>query len=320
MTTTIPSLRVRSANAKESRKNGKFVLYWMTAFRRTRHNFALQYACELAAQFDKPLVILEALRVGYPWASDRFHRFIIQGMRDNATHCADTAALYYPYVEAKRGNGKGFLFELAEQACVVVTDDYPCFFHPRMIRAIASRIPSRLELVDGNCLMPLAYADRTFTVAHSYRRWMQKELPRHLQEMPEEDPLRSADLPRADGSVLQKSVRQRWPAADLAQLLDDGLSQLPIDHDVGPTATEGGSVAAGRALERFMADRLDGYDDARNEPDQAGSSELSPYLHFGHIATHEVFLRVMQVEDWNPGKLSKPNGKDQRLLGRPRGR
>ena len=29
-------------------------------------------------------MILEALRCGYPWASDRLHRFVMEGMKDNA--------------------------------------------------------------------------------------------------------------------------------------------------------------------------------------------------------------------------------------------
>jgi len=37
-----------------------------------------------ARQLARPLLVLEALRCDYPWASARFHRFILEGMRDNA--------------------------------------------------------------------------------------------------------------------------------------------------------------------------------------------------------------------------------------------
>ena len=55
----------------------------MIASRRTRWNFAMDRAVEWAAELGKPILVLEALRSDYPWASDRLHRFVIDGMRDN---------------------------------------------------------------------------------------------------------------------------------------------------------------------------------------------------------------------------------------------
>ena len=67
-----------------------------------------------------------------------------------------TRALYHPYVERRAGAGKGLLEALAERAAVVVTDDYPGFFLPRMVAAAGERLPVRLEKVDSNGLLPLA--------------------------------------------------------------------------------------------------------------------------------------------------------------------
>ena len=54
----------------------------MSAFLRTKWNFALDRAVEWARELRKPLVILEALRCDYPWASERFHRFVMDGMAE----------------------------------------------------------------------------------------------------------------------------------------------------------------------------------------------------------------------------------------------
>jgi deoxyribodipyrimidine photo-lyase len=67
----VPELRVRKLNDVKTAENGQFVLYWMTAFRRPFYNFALQRAVERAKELQKPLLILEALRCDYPFASDR---------------------------------------------------------------------------------------------------------------------------------------------------------------------------------------------------------------------------------------------------------
>jgi deoxyribodipyrimidine photolyase len=71
-------------NDAEENPHGRYVLYWMTAARRTRWNFALERAAGRAHDLRRPLLVLEALRAGYPYASDRLHRFVLEGMRDNA--------------------------------------------------------------------------------------------------------------------------------------------------------------------------------------------------------------------------------------------
>ena len=93
-----PALRVRAANDKPVSPAGEFVLYWMIAARRARSNFALDRAMAWAVELRRPLVVLEALRVDYPHASERLHRFVIDGMADNARAFKDSPVLYYPYV------------------------------------------------------------------------------------------------------------------------------------------------------------------------------------------------------------------------------
>src|SRR5262249_9666121 len=130
----VPPLRIRAANAGLF-QDGEYVLYWMTAFRRVHANFSLQRALEHCRELKKPLVILEALRTRYRWASDRLHRFVIQGMQANQQEVAaagNPGVLYFPYVEPEHGAGSGLLAELAKRASVVVTDDFPCFFLPQL--------------------------------------------------------------------------------------------------------------------------------------------------------------------------------------------
>ena len=128
-----PASRVRTVATGEVAPDGDYVLYWMTAFRRGQWNFSLEHAVDWARDLKKPLVILEAIRCEYRWASDRIHSFIIDGMVDNSQFFARKPVTYFPYVESAPGAGKGLLAAMAERACVVVGDDFPCFFLPRMI-------------------------------------------------------------------------------------------------------------------------------------------------------------------------------------------
>ena len=84
--TQTPAVRIRDLNSQPVHPDGKFVVYWMTAYRRLSSNFALQRAAELARTHGKPLLIIEALRLDYPWASRRMHAFVLQGMSENCNH------------------------------------------------------------------------------------------------------------------------------------------------------------------------------------------------------------------------------------------
>ena len=302
---SVPDIRLRAANQADVNPDGEFVLYWMIAFRRTRWNYSLDRAIEWARELGKPLVVLEALRCGYRWASDRLHQFVVEGMRDNAADLADRPATYYPYLEPKPGAGRGLLAAWAKKACVVVSDDFPCFFLPRMIDAAAGQIPVRFELVDSNGVLPLRAADKVFARAVDFRRFLQKHLRPHLAEHPRPQPLSRVRLPRL--GVVPAEIRRRWPAIDPEAFLaaPAALDQLPIDHQTAPGEFRGGSRAAGRTLDSFLRNRLDAYGDGRNHPDDDAASGLSPYLHFGHLSSHEVFAKLTRRDDWTPDRLAE---------------
>ncbi len=306
----IPDIRVRTIGSADVNQAGEFVLYWMTAFRRTQWNFSLQRSVRWARELKKPLVIFEALRCGYRWASDRIHQFVIQGMADNAKRLSRKPVHYYPYLEPEHGAGKGLLAALAERACVVVGDDFPCFFLPRMVSAASRQIPVRFELVDSNGLLPMRAADKVFSRAFDFRRFLQKHLQPHLDEFPEPDPLAGSRLQRMER--LPRDITRRWPAAEVESLAENPyrLADFPIDHDVAVAGDPGGAKAAQARLADFIKNKLPLYAERRNHPDEDVASGLSPYLHFGHISPHQVFTETMIRDGWSPKNISgKANGK-----------
>ncbi|MEO8078769.1 MAG: deoxyribodipyrimidine photolyase, partial [Acidobacteriota bacterium] len=309
MATPVPASRIRALNDHPTRPDGDFVLYWMTSARRTRSNFGLQRAVELAAGLRRPLVVLEALRCDYPWANDRIHAFILQGMAANARALARRPVLYHPYVEPAAGEGRGLVRALGERACAIVTDWHPGFFLPRMAAAAARQVSVRLEAVDSNGVIPLADHLRPFPTARGYRAFMQRSLREHLQQFPDDDPLHAI----ARGPALEAlpaPILARWPATEAAVLEGTAatLSSLPIDHAVPPVVMRGGSNAAERVLRAFVERRLSAYAVDHHHPDADGTSHLSPYLHFGHISPHEIFSAVMTHERWTTRRLAGASG------------
>ncbi|HEX6851742.1 MAG TPA: hypothetical protein VF139_10100 [Candidatus Polarisedimenticolaceae bacterium] len=294
----VPEIRVRAANAAPARPDRAFVLYWMIAARRSRRNFALQRAVEHAVTLGRPIVVLEALRTGYRWASERLHRFVLDGMADNADAFARRPVLYHPFVERTEGSGSGLVETLARDAAVVVTDEFPCFFLPRMVERTAARLDVLLETVDSNGLLPLRAASQVYPTAYAFRRFLQKTLPDHLDAFPDEDPLEGIDLPRL--ARLPEAVVRRWPEGATAD-----AASLPEEAHVPPAPFRGGARAGAAALQAFLDLRLPRYVEARNRPEEEVTSGLSPYLHFGHVSIHDVFTRLASREAWFPGRLSK---------------
>jgi deoxyribodipyrimidine photo-lyase len=281
----------------------------MTTARRTRFNYALQRAADWARDLGLPLIVLEALRSDYPWASDRLHRFVLDGMAENAASFVGTGVTYLPYVEPEIGAARGLLEALAADAAVVVTDHFPTFFLPRMVSAAAERLPVLVETVDSNGLIPLAATDGEFATAYAFRRWLQKNLIGHLRHIPLENPL-AEPLPAP--RPLPTAIAERWPMVTSTTLANptELISALPVNHEVGEAPTRGGQGRARRALRTFLDEALPVYGEKRNRPDDGRSSGLSPHLHFGHLSAHEVFLEVMQGERWSPEDVvGPPNGR-----------
>jgi deoxyribodipyrimidine photo-lyase len=259
----------------------------------------------VAIDLGRPLVVFESLRVDYRWASDRLHRFVIDGMAEHAAQLAGTAASYIPHVERAAGDDRRLLDALSRDAAAVVTDDYPAFFLPAVIARAGARMAVRLEAVDSNGLLPMRSDRAPFATAFSFRAHMQRTLRSVLAEWPQDIPWSA--LPPASAWVLPGGTPPPTPISDLTSP-DRLIGSLPIDHSVEPVPLRGGEIAARRVLDRFVTTRLARYADDHNHPDLDGTSGLSPYLHFGHISPHDVFEAIATTEGWTSRKLGASAG------------
>jgi deoxyribodipyrimidine photo-lyase len=223
-------------------------------------------------------------------------------MAANARSLRGAPAFYYPYLGAAPGEGKGLLEALASRACVIVTDEFPCFFLPKMVGAASRKVPVLLEQVDSNGLLPLRAAPKEFTTAFAFRRFLQKQLPEHLLDAPSSEPLSKAKLPslRMPTQTVRAAL-DRWPMAKPDAVRAAG--------SVAWAGLKGGSAAGTSRLMSFLLDRLNLYPEERNEPGAEATSGLSPYLHFGHISAHEIFAGVAKMERWTSARVAvRSNG------------
>ena len=304
--------RIRHLNDAPINPDGEFVLYWMTAQRRTRWNPSLEHAAQLAEELNKPLIVVEPFSIDHKYASDRLVTFVAQGMLDNLEAFEGSSVRYIPWIETHRERGTGLLRRITSRAGVVIMDDFPTG-HPRYVMERAAEIVTvRLIAVDGCGVIPLNWTDKAPPLAHTFRRTVQRRVIEAIQTAPMEDPLsnRSSTLWMSDIEFnrLMEDLRFEmtplewlWRVAEGGMTAKQALQPLPIDHQVPPVlGSRGGSFEAKRLLDAFINQRLANYLEGRNNPSNPMTSRLSPWLHFGHISSLEVVHRVLQDASWDP--------------------
>ncbi|MBK9436626.1 MAG: deoxyribodipyrimidine photo-lyase [Chloracidobacterium sp.] len=279
--------RVIALNNKPVNSNARYVLYWMQMYKRVDNNHALIYAIRRANELKLPLVVYEGLKYYYPWASDRLHTFILEGVEEKRREFERLGIRYVFYLQKDKDSPKQTVAALAKDAALIVTDDFPCFIIPEHNRRIAERADIPVFVVDSNGVIPMSKFDKEEYAAYTIRPKIKKLLDRYLVPLANE----AVDITSLG---LEVDCPETLITADnIAQL----VSECDIDHSVPASGHYRGGTTAGRArLSKFVNDILTDYDKARSKPDRDGSSRLSSYLHFGYLSPIEIALAVRDAD------------------------
>ncbi len=303
------SRRVFKRNEEEPNPDGGYVLYWMQINRRFHYNFALEYAVGWANKLGKPLLILEAFSCDYPWATDRSHTFMMQGMKEHLDYATDQGFNYVSFVEEEAGQYKNLLFDLASNASVLVTDEYPVFIMKERNRDYPNEVGIPYYTVDSNGLIPLGLTEKDPYSAYFFRKIMQKHFVEAFTNPPKQNPLE--DLENRSKIELKETIFDNLPDAETALSDIPGfILNLNIDHDVKPIEWNGARSAGLGMLGQFISYGLLEYDDKRNDPDEKKTSQMSPWLHFGKVSEYEIVKAVLahQPEGWDLDKITFNKG------------
>ena len=273
--------RVVELNDAETNTNARYVLYWMQMYKRASHNHALTFAIRKANELNLQLVVYEGLKFYYPWASDRIHTFILEGVEEKRQEFERLGIRYIFYLQKDDDSPKQTVARVAKDAACIVTDDYPCFIIPEHNRRIAELATVPVYAVDSNGVIPMSKFEKEEYAAYTIRPKIHRLLPTYFSAFVEESV-------KVDATKLEVDCPETV-VDDIEALVAD----CDIDHSVKPSRIYHGGTANGRArLKKFVEEILPKYDKARNKPELDGSSRLSPYLHFGFLSPLEIALAV----------------------------
>jgi deoxyribodipyrimidine photo-lyase len=278
--------RVRKLNDRELRQGAQYVLYWSQMNRRVESNHALAFAADLANEHRLPLLVYEGLTCTYPFASDRFHTFLLEGVPETSRRLAKLGIGYVFHLRRRRADSNDALYRLATDAAALVTDDYPTFIAADHNHSVPSRLEIPYYAVDSSCIVPMSHFEKQEYAAYTVRPKINRALARYMQPVP---PVRVKRKWNAPVSPLHCEVQDNIPIL---------VAACEIDHSVAPSKEfRGGRKEAERRLRHFLKHDLRRYAKTSNQPSEKSTSGMSPYLHFGHISSLEIAMAVKEYAE-----------------------
>jgi deoxyribodipyrimidine photo-lyase len=268
-----PRITMRSAGCPDPK--GHCVVYWMQRSQRAFDNPALNVAIQAGNLLEKPVVVIFQLVPRAHHANLRHYSFLVQGLLDIADGLEKRGVGFVLRRYPEHGIVK-FLSEV--QPCLVIGDENPMRQAEQHKANAARDFSVPFWTVDADVIVPSKLLGKEHYAARTIRPKIHALLPEFLQ--PLANPL---------AKVAWKRPRDLNSMTPDLSLLDN----FTVDRSVGPVFSHvGGSGQGRKALQQFLKFRLKGYAANRNHPDLDGTSQLSPYLHFGHIGVHTVALAV----------------------------
>ncbi len=261
-------------------ENGSYVLYWMQQAQRTEFNHALAFAVQKADELDLPLVVGFVLIPDFPQANLRHYRFMAEGINDVRM---GLERLDIPFI-LQAGEMVKSVLKLAEQAAWVVTDVGYLTLQRKWRDTVAKALACPFSAVESDVIVPVSVAsEKPEIAARTFRPRVLKNKDAFLNVPPV---LHGRGRPL----LLPEGVTD---SADVFEL----IARMPINASVSPVSSfKGGQQAAKIRLNRFIGQSLADYETLARDPVARCQSDMSPYLHFGHVSPVFIYQEITAAD------------------------
>ena len=254
------------------------VLYWMSRDQRVEDNWALLFAQQAALERKTPLGVVFTLAPRFLSASARHYAFMLAGLREVESGCRERGIGFTVLTGPPEKQMSAYCTRYG--ASLLVADFDPLRIKRGWRESVAQAVDIPFYEVDAHNIVPCRVAsDKQEYGAYTLRPKIHKRLEEFLENFPAVEP--------HPVSFPEDQARTDW---------DEVRSFVAIsgDEHAGLSASPGAHEAA-RVLEAFIGTPLNRYDEQRNDPSLQATSHLSPYLHFGQLASQRVALAVQSA-------------------------
>jgi deoxyribodipyrimidine photo-lyase len=258
---------------------GECVWYVMARDQRVDSNHALAEASKLAAERHQPLAVVFCLQRISQAASREQYQFMIDGLRLVEDRLLELGVPFLLLLGAPRDTLAALAHHTKPSA--VVFDMSPLRGPRSLHEWCAERFGCDVFEVDTHNIVPV-------WDAYSKAAYGARILRPHIHRL----------VPRCIDDSAQVVASMPWPGTvmsmgQLAQKIDEVVCSMPVSGVV--SQVESGEIAAHTALRAFIAHRLRGFAEDRNNPAVDGLSGLSPYVHYGHISSRDVIVAAREA-------------------------
>jgi deoxyribodipyrimidine photo-lyase len=253
---------------------GRCVLYWMQRAQRSIDNPALDVAIACGNALGLPVVAFLGVVPFYPRGNWRHYQFLVDGLPELAEGLAVRRVGFVLRMFPEHS-----LLRAVEELkpALVIGDENPLREAEQWRVRAAEKLRLPLWTVDADVVVPTFLLGREQFSARVMRPRLRARLPEFLSP--------TVDEPARVEWTRPRGLLSLHPAGPL-------LDGFPIDRSVAPVRVRGGEQAALAAMQDFIDERLRGYDERRSHPEQAPTSKLSPYLHFGQLSPKRLALAI----------------------------
>ncbi len=271
MGSTIDSRRVRTLKGGSFR--GEAVLYWVNRDKRVDDNWALIAAQSLAIKNKVPLIVCFQYIGEFPKANIRQYGFLFKGLEELRIKLQKLNIDFY----LLKGKTRTVILKLIEEKKIgtLITDYSPLKIYKNRLKKVIAVIDIPTYQIDSHNIVPvwIASTKKEYS-AYTIRKKIHTNLNDFLTEFPKM-------VKHPYGTILSK-----------VKSYNDIISDLKIDSEVKEISwLDSGETAAKKILSK-LENRLNGYNDNRNNPTKKALSNLSPYFHFGQLAPQRVALKL----------------------------
>ena len=259
------------------------IIYWMSRDHRVHDNWALIAAQELAKKHDTSIAVVFCLRKEFDQNTERMLDFMLTGLEevDKELQKYDIP-MYFLYGDPAEEIPK---FVKKEKIGGVIADFNPLKWKMSWDDKIAKALDIPFVRVDAHNIVPcwVASPKQQFG-AYTLRPKIHHYLEEYLENF--------SNLHKQKADLKPEKID--WK--DVREQIKSDDSVKPVDW------LKPGEKAAHRMLQEFIDERLATYDEERNDPTKHAQSEISPYLHFGHIASQRIALEIEKVKGHTASK------------------